>query len=215
MAFTADAATAGAVDASSFSHTAGASAKLIVAVVICRSSVDDPTGVTYGGQALTQAVDSPGNSKRLQLWYLVDPPTGANTLAISAGVPTDDNFRMYGVSVNADDTVSLDDTGAATGASGPGSVTIDPTVDNTYCIAGLSHEDGSAPSTGSGETVIFNHDNGTWASGAEYAIQTTATSQAMNWTGPDDAWAAAAASFKETAAGGTTRRYSLPVLGVG
>lgn len=56
-------------------------------------------------------------------------------------------------------------------------------------------------STGSGETEIFNFDEGAYATSSSYAVQTTASSQTMDWTVGSDYWSAVGATFKEATAG--------------
>lgn len=210
-----NAATAGAVNTSSFSHTTGAiSDGLIVVFVALRVVGDSVSGVTYGGQALARANNALGTESESDIWYKVAPLTGANTVAIS-GTLTDD-YRVYAATfAGVTQTTPLDDFDDGSGNSAAATATTTPTENNELIVGMVTSEGGSAPSTGAGETTLFNHDNGTWASAASYVIQTTAAAQAINYTVDDDTWVVATASFKQAVGGATLRRYSLPLTGLG
>jgi hypothetical protein len=75
----------GSTDSLSGSYTVNAASNLLV-VAVATLGADDVTGVTYDGVSLTKAVQNnaqTGGLERTALWFLVNPPTGSNTLAIS------------------------------------------------------------------------------------------------------------------------------------
>src|SRR3990167_4333403 len=198
MAITFVGKTNGGENVASFSHTAGSgSNRLLVVLIALRSSVDNVTGVTYGGVAMTRANNAAGNGMEADIWYLVNPASGANTVAISGLASPDDDYHAVAVDfAGVLQTSPVDDFDDGTGTGSNPSITSIPTVDGELLVGVLSSEDGSAPATGAGETNLFNNDDGTWSNGFSYAIQTTAGSQAINWTAAADSWAGATATFK-------------------
>src|SRR3990167_7828036 len=75
----------------SFSFTNNASDNSLLGVVFLGMASGNYTisNVTYGGQALTEAVsryqDTGVWEHAVSIWYLVNPPTGANTLSADFG----------------------------------------------------------------------------------------------------------------------------------
>ena len=73
------------------SHTVptGQSDTILVVSVHLHDDADDISSGTYGGQSLTSAgvgVENTGsNLTRTEIWYLVNPPTGSNTLTLTLG----------------------------------------------------------------------------------------------------------------------------------
>jgi hypothetical protein len=70
-----------------YSHTVGSGAnRLLVVNLLGSSSVDDISSVTYAGIPMTLAgtAQAPSNNRQY-LYYLLNPPSGANTVSITAG----------------------------------------------------------------------------------------------------------------------------------
>ncbi len=71
----------------SWSHTVSGVNRLLV-VGVSKRSYNSVTSVTYNGVALTKsgAVQAgSGDFSRSELWYLVNPPTGTNTIVVTPG----------------------------------------------------------------------------------------------------------------------------------
>ncbi|MGA7751397.1 MAG: C25 family cysteine peptidase [Candidatus Sulfotelmatobacter sp.] len=109
-----------------FNHTTtGTNLLLIVGVSIniTNQTTTTVTGVTYNGVALTSigAHNDAGNTRRVEMWYLLNPPTGTNSTVVSVNIPAN---RTVGVAAGAttftgvDQTVPLGTFVSADGAAG-------------------------------------------------------------------------------------------------
>jgi hypothetical protein len=70
----------------SWSHTVGSGvSRLLLVGVAIRNAGNQVTAVTYGGRPLTflQARNNHDNAVRVEQWYLVAPPSGTATVAVS------------------------------------------------------------------------------------------------------------------------------------
>jgi hypothetical protein len=94
MAIAFDAATDGGSTNSAtswtFSHTVGVGSNRLLVVSVLGdvvSGANDITGVTYAGQAMTLATSvqtGSGANRKTYLYYLLNPPTGANNVVITS-----------------------------------------------------------------------------------------------------------------------------------
>lgn len=68
-----------------FTHNQNTGSDRLLVIQLTMSNIRTYTGCTYGGQAMTQlyTVNRGGLSQRMAFFYLVDPPTGNNTLRIN------------------------------------------------------------------------------------------------------------------------------------
>lgn len=67
-----------------FSHTVAAgNNRILVVCVSFRNMVSSVTGVTYNGVALTQGARGSNTDRNTDIWYLVNPATGANDVVVT------------------------------------------------------------------------------------------------------------------------------------
>ena len=68
-----------------FTHNQNTGTGRLLIIQLTMSNIRTYTGCTYGGQAMTQlyTINRGGLSQRMAFFYLVDPPTGNNTLRIN------------------------------------------------------------------------------------------------------------------------------------
>jgi len=77
-----------------FAHTTTAAANRLLLVGVSLNINNSPnsaiTAITYNGTALTLlgAHNDAANTRRVEIWYLLNPASGTNTIAISTNVPT-------------------------------------------------------------------------------------------------------------------------------
>ena len=138
-------ATASATSGASWSHTCtGSDLFLVVAVRSTRSDVS----ATYNSVSMNELSRLLYNSSSIYLYtfYLLNPATGANTVAISAGVAHNDG----GVSVSYTGVASIDSTGnnAENGTGTSFTATMSTVNDNSRVI--VSAGTGDAQSAGTG-----------------------------------------------------------------
>jgi len=166
------------------------------------------SSVTYGGVSMGKF--SPFESVGLYMaaiFYLADPPDGTNDLVITYTVDFGSSFSFRHI-VAAWFDGALQTQGSVLDQTNyyyEGSITVDPTLDITptedgeLLISAVSSKINSVLTVGAGETLVQDYDQGGNFMAVSYAVQTTAGTQAMNWTG-QDAWAMAVASFRAVAA---------------
>lgn len=131
----------------SFSHTCtGSNGMLLVSVYNASTTV---TSVTYNSVAMT-LIDSSGTSNaNVQLYYLIAPTTGANTLVVSSsggGVLGASSASYTGVKQSAQPDNSV----RQSSGTSPNTTTLTTVADNCWTVLGAVDQDGSlAASTGS------------------------------------------------------------------
>lgn len=186
----------------SVAHTTGTGDdRLMVVVFSIRDTGSGMTNIQYNSVSLTKVPSHADNSdgERVEIWYLKAPSTGNNNLTGGWTSGSPDTRITISTWEGVDQTNPYDTVGTNTGNSGNGTVNVTPTYDDSLVVGGYCTEDGSQPSTGSGETALYNTDEGTWATASSYVIQSgSASQQTVNWTGNDDYWAAVAATFKQS-----------------
>lgn len=73
----------GMTSSASYSHAAAASGVTLALVHVGYQNGGAPSAISYGGQAMTKKVAA--SPDRASLWYLVNPPQGTRTVAITGG----------------------------------------------------------------------------------------------------------------------------------
>ena len=202
--------------------TSGATLIVLVASELVSGTPCTPSDSqtnTYTG--LTAQANA--SETRVRLWYVAAPSTSGTHTFTCAGTnhyPTVTVMAFNGVAASPFDQQNgaQSDNGALTTLA-TGSVT--PTEDNELVVTGIAVGNsafGGTP-TVSGYTVaeFMNYQGGTAVGGAlAYVIQTTATATDPTWVWTNGGRpAAAVATFKAAAAGGSTCTGGLTLLGAG
>ncbi len=167
------------------------------------------TSVSYGGNALTKVADydNTGGSDRLRvtIWRLLNPPSGANTLAITpSGTP---QSKVYGwISFSGVDQTTPEDaigTGA-TGSSTTPSASVTSVTNEAYAIGVGILDSGSATVGFDGTQVpIVNESQGSRRGYASYEHQATAGAITMSETASGSVtWASVAIAVRPASSGG-------------
>lgn len=178
------------------SFSAGANADMLVVTISVEKSTD-PISVTYGGEALTEAVSS-GSGSGASLWYLANPSESGDLIIDASEVGT---FNGMGVSITvltSDDPlldeIVLHTVGSSTGSS---SVNITTTLDDAFIIVA-----GDANSTTGSITlntplieIGTNSDVGSSQAGSGYVNGIAAGSNTFSWNPNASARGMVAASF--------------------
>jgi hypothetical protein len=168
------------------------------------------TGVTYGGQALTRAAFiNWGTSKNeASLWYLVNPPTGSNTVAVTAifiGVEAN-HVTAGAISFSGVNTAAPLGTAVSskndTGGSGSASLTVNSTTSGNYVLSQIGTAAGGETATSS--TLTWKLDVSP-SGGGDNAAMAYAPSSGGNVTlgyaFTSDWWGAQAVEVKAAPAG--------------
>lgn len=157
---------------------------------------------TFGGFIMTQANTTQkaasGPETSAEMWYLLNPPIGSNTLSIpNAGSLTIWHTIATGKAKPGGRSAFDVANGAnATSANPTASVTTTEDGDIIFSVVGTGAQTWN-PSAQNG-TIISNNDNGAFGDGFQYLLQATLGTQAMGWTfGTSEDWAVVVAAFKE------------------
>lgn len=201
MAFTLDVGRSGT--ATPISNPAGAGPKLAVAM-FAKDTANDPTGVTYGGQAMTRLTETINGAQGAEIWYLIDPPTGTQSLAYTLAGAHRAHIATYNVA--AGQAVEFDGENGASGTSTGPSVAITPTAQPNVIVAVCAHEGASAMTAkGAGQVSASDDadgfvDEGTWNSAHTYEPTTSTAANTQTFTnGASDTWSMRVAVFREVA----------------
>lgn len=183
---------AGSAGPVTWSHTVtGSQPILLVAVDIDRSVGDQTvTGITYNSVALSKVDPTKyaqnaggGTTSRIELWYLINPSTGANTISVSLSGST----KMVGIGISYTGvsqttplgTIATPVTYGTGGTSSSFSISETTSNSNSWLIAVLTTY-GDTISSPSGTQRILN------SSGIQTAVQDRTTtspgSYSLSWT---------------------------------
>jgi hypothetical protein len=175
----------------SFSHTVDAgSNRLLLVEVVVQSNGASVTSMSYGGQALTPvtngAIGHNFNSDRVEMWYLVNPPTGSATLITNLN-----SYRAVQVIAmnvtGVNQTTPLGTAAVNQGSGNTASVSVSAT--NLDTVVDVVASDSSAPTVGAGQTSIWGAQQGVYGAGSYKSGTGTVTS---SWTGSLNNWVIAA-----------------------
>jgi hypothetical protein len=176
-----------------------------IAILACASGTTPPatlTAATLGGQAFTaqQQTYQPAQNEGIEIWYLVNPPTGAQTVSITT------NHGSCGLATNAVQCVVSDYTGvsqttpidistgaiAASGATLSATATL-PNATDMIVDSAFLNTNAQTISVGSGQTVLMNIQNNTQGmdqAGSYLGPLSSGGSKTYTWTasGAGAAW---------------------------
>ncbi|NTW30838.1 MAG: tail fiber domain-containing protein, partial [Candidatus Moranbacteria bacterium] len=184
-----------------FSHMTGTgNNRILIVGVSIDGAGSGVSSMTYAGDSLTKiAEQTSGGTVEAQLWYLVNPDSGSNTLAVTM-INNSEAFSVGAMTfegVNQSNPIGTyasaygDSTAASvTVSSGTGQMVVDV----------VASDDGVSVSPGSGQTERWdNYDSYTTGGGS---TENGASSVTMSWTVPNDNWAIIGVPLKQ--AGMTT-----------
>lgn len=208
MAFTLDAANWGT--ASGISNTGGASPKLAVAM-FAKDTANDPSSVQYGGVAMTRLTETVNGAQGAEIWYLLNPPTGTNSLTYTMSGSHRACISTYNVAVGK--VVEYD--GVENGTSGTGTTptaAVTPSAQPNLIMSVCAHEGANAMTgKGAGQTALVDADGfvdeGTWNSAFSYEPTTSTSSDSQSFTnGASDTYSMRVAVFREVDAPAVTSK---------
>lgn|SRR5574341_540319 len=188
---------------------------LIAKVIVRGATGVTSISATWNGTAMSVDIAyNPSSSYRVVILSL---PVGAgdtssrNLVVTFNGINTAAALQahiVYEVYDGMAQSAYADNTTSGTGTSTTPSASVTPSQDNCLVTGGLVSEANNPATVGSGEIITQAFDGGAWVTSAEYAIQTTAGAQVVDWTTQNDFWAVAAACYR-AATGGTPYTQSV------
>jgi hypothetical protein len=196
-----------------FSHTSSGSDRLLLVSVASQPNDDDSiveviTGITYDGQPLTLVGTemSGSDNARIEIWRLVNPPTGSNTVSITFNDAFDDPVNEEGASAGAVSFTGVHQgTPLGTFASAAASGSSVPTVIVSSAVGELVFDTvarkGDAVTVDPGQSEQWNlcTDGGCSNVGGGASTKAGAASVTMSWTPANDRWAIGAVPIKPAA----------------
>jgi hypothetical protein len=197
----------GEVNATSISwshYVTGSNRGLVVLLAFDNTGVGNISG-SYNGVWMEPVIPGgvpDGDDGTVWAFYLANPDTGNNTVFVDFNNVVI-NTHGYSVQlIDCDTTNLIDTTGSAFNiAAGNPTQTVVTNNNNSMLVDIYKHESnslGSGPQE-TGQTQIYDHDNGTWIGGCSYRPTTTAGSYAMTWDGGlDDSWCHIVIALKES-----------------
>jgi hypothetical protein len=197
-----------------FSHTTSGTDRLLLVSVASQPNNDDGfvevvTGITYGGQSLTLVgAQSQTDNARVEIWRLINPPTGSNMVSITFNDAFDDPVNEEGASVGA---VSFNGvhqgtplgTFASAAASGVTPMTVNVGSAVGELVFDTVARKGAAVTVGPSQAEQWNlcTDGGCSNVGGGASTEPGAASVTMSWTPDNDRWAIGAVPIKPAAVG--------------
>lgn len=170
----------GSASSLSWSHTTASGPSNQILIVTVDTGAASVTSVTYGGQNLTQipGASLTNSGDLLQIWFLLAPPTGANTVVIT---PSGTSF-INGISASYSGVAQTNTFGTAAANSGNGASSSTNTVTTTSSSQlVLDSIDNSIPATDTAtasQTTRFQPTGGT----AMGEIAATGAAMTLTWS---------------------------------
>lgn len=188
-----------------WNHTVGASLVngiLVVKIASRGASVNSDlaiTGITYNGVALTKAIDrnsadSPAsNTLSTEIWYLVNPPSGTHSVAVTFTGTVTTSVGYASSAQNIDQTNPVDVTGGsnANGQASPDTTSVTTVNPNSLVFDVIYNKIGTALTRETHQTLVSTEtlpSGGGDTADASYKVAPLAGSNSMSWTfsGSDD-----------------------------
>lgn len=200
----------------SWAHTCtGSNRYLVVGVSMLSVAGSNVSGVTYGGVAMTflGAIASGSGAIRSELWGLISPATGSNTVEVTLSAALDSIAGATSFTgVNQTSPIEGYNSATATNVgAADATVNVTTVADNDWVVDCVATSD-TAITVGAGQTSR-NNVTGTLGSGAmsTEGPKTPAGSVTMNWTdvGAAATWSIGAIGLRDINAaslGGSTTR---------
>lgn len=187
--------------------TLGATATLIIADTFNQNADgnNNITGCTYGGVTMTKmftlSIQNGGLGAYNNIFYLLNPPTGANTLSCSHGGAGNGTW-MAAQSFSGVGSFTASSSNSASSVTSI-SASVTTTVDNSWLMGQCSGQTSGPLTAGSNTSVSINAGPGQYSLIDTNAAQTPTGSKSMACTGSSQNMAILVAAFAPTVAAST------------
>jgi hypothetical protein len=171
-----------------FNHTvaAGSNRAIVLGAALWQDVAGSGTLSTcsYAAAAATSKIVLTNTQMRAELWVLVAPATGTNTVSFTVTGNTDGRKFFAGSFTGVDQTTPTEATQTSSTSSGAPSLSITSITDNAWLVDMVSKFGTTALTVGAGQTSMFNNSVGSITAAASYeGPKTPAGAVTMNWTG--------------------------------
>ena len=207
-----------------FQHTVGnGTNRLLVVTVGLEHDPGEHTvsGVTYGGQGLTKIrgdIANPGSTEaHAELWYLLNPPSGAANVVVSTGGGTSNVRNLHAGAISLED-VAQQAPEANAGNNligvGPISTNISTVTDNAWLIDAVTcgNTGSYTPDSGQTERHDISYNSSSHAGGTRGVAVAGATAEQWTHSGANRLAHAVAAFAPATGCGGGGGSLSVQAL---
>lgn len=152
----------------------------------------DVASVTYGAAALTKVADAAsnsGSSRRISLWYLLNPNSGTDTVTVTL-TASGANTAANAISFTHVDQITPFGTAATntTTTAASLSASTDSTAELDAVVSAVAVRNND-PTPGAGQTSIANwaHTTSTYVESSTQAGDSGATTSSWSWAAADNA----------------------------
>ena len=194
-----------------WTHTCTGSSLVLLVSVTYRGSGLSVSAVTYNGVGLTRIATDGPTSPAIQgdLWYLVNPATGANTVSVTFAGGTPTRVVAHSISFTGVDQATPIGTAAhANGSSTTPSATVSSAAGELVVDALCWNSNVATASVGAGQTQLDNDTTsaGSQETGEANSDEAGAASVTMSWTlSGSTGWSLIAVPLKPAAAAVSAR----------
>lgn len=171
----------------SWSHTVGIGTNRLLVVAACFwNGGGTVSSVTYGGVSLTLGDRSTlsGSQDRVELWYLINPTSGAATVTVTFSAAADGECASISLDT-VHQTTPIRNQNHATGNSSPGTISATGALTGDAIVDGFAWENRANAATMGAQTNRVQRFNTTVVAGEGGAGSTLTSApnpQTMNWT---------------------------------
>ncbi len=175
-----------------FQHTVGNGGNRLLVVTV--GLEHDPgentvSGVTYGGQALTQIrgeIAEPGGTEaHAELWYLLNPPSGPANVVVSTGGGAGNVRELHAGAISLEDVAQQApeaNAGSNLVGAGPISTNITTLTDGSWLVDAVTSGNAGTFTPDSGQTEQHDLNSTTSSHAAGTREVATASAAAEQWT---------------------------------
>ncbi len=161
------------------------------------------TSASYNGVALTKATSTTEVSMDSELWYLVNPASGSNTMSVTVTGNTDAIKLSASTFTGVTQTSPVDINATVIGGSGNPSISATTTVASDLLIATLSRFSTTDATTS--RTSLYKDKTGSIFGATSYQLATSAGSYSDTYTGAAaQDWALVMTGFKPAGSSATS-----------
>lgn len=202
----------------SWSHTCTGNNRYLLVGISMLSLAQTVSGITYNSVALTflGAKSSITGAARVELWGLVAPSTGSNTIAVTltGSIASAGNASSYADVNQSLSTEAFNSNQATNIGAADATVTVTTVADNDWCVDILATDD-TAVTVGAGQTQTGNVSGAGGSSAMSYkGPKTPAGTVTMSWTnvGALATWATGSIALRPTTASGATTGWVVALV---
>lgn len=180
-----------------WSHTCTGSNLCLVTGFAIRPTPVVVSTLTYNSNTLTKIRADNNPNRNSELWYILNPSTGANSIAVTLSGATPTNTDGHAVSLSG--VLALDANNGANAASGTtASVNVTTVAANSWIVDILCTGQDDGVATPGGSQTLASKVTNTGAHTGAQSYQgpvVSPGSTAMTWTVTNNNWCISAASF--------------------